>query len=55
MGQSKSSSQRKVYSNTISQKGTRKIPNKQPNIIPKANRERRKKTQSLKKERNNKD
>ena len=38
---SKSSSERKVYSNTILPKGTRKISNKQPNLTPKAIRERR--------------
>ena len=37
--QSKSSSKRKVYSNTILPQETRKIPNKQPNFTPKATRE----------------
>ena len=37
----KSSSKREVYSNTILPQKTRKISNKQPNLIPKAIRERR--------------
>ena len=41
MGQSKSSSKRDVYSNKILPQETRKISNKQPNITPKASRERR--------------
>ena len=41
MGCSKSSSKREVYSNTILPQETRKISNKQPNLIPKAIRERR--------------
>ena len=41
MGCSKSSSKREVYSNTILPQGTRKISNKQPNLTPKAIRERR--------------
>ena len=46
-GHSKSSSKREVYSNTILPQEIRKISNKQPNITPKATRERRKnKTQS---------
>ena len=47
MGCSKSSSKREVYSNKILPEETRKIANKQPNLTPKATRERRKnKTQS---------
>ena len=38
---SKSSSKRDVYSNTILPQETRKISNKQPNLTPKAIRERR--------------
>ena len=41
MGCSKSSSKREVYSNTILPQETRNISNKQPNLIPKAIRERR--------------
>ena len=41
MGYSKSSSKRKVYSNTILPQETREISNKQPNLTPKAVRERR--------------
>ena len=41
MGCSKSSSKREVYSNTILSQETRNISNKQPNITPKAIRERR--------------
>ena len=40
-GCSKSSSKRAVYSNTILPEETRKISNKQPNLTPKAIRERR--------------
>ena len=40
-GCSKSSSKREVYSNTILPQATRKISNKQPNLTPKAIRERR--------------
>ena len=44
---SKTSSKREVYSDTSLTQETRKIPNKQPNITPKATRERRtNKTQS---------
>ena len=47
MGCNKSSSKREVYSNTILPQETRKISNKQPNLTPKAIRERRtKETQS---------
>ena len=47
MGYSKSSSKRKVYSNTILHQETREISNKQTKLTPKATRERRtKKTQS---------
>ena len=38
---SKSSSKREVYSNTVLLQETRKISNKQPNLTPKATRERR--------------
>ena len=49
MGCSKSSSKREVYSNTSVPQETRKISNKQPNLTPKAIRERRttKKTSKL--------
>ena len=48
MGCSKSSSKREVYSNTLLPQETRNIPNKQPNLTPKAIRERRtKKTPKL--------
>ena len=47
MGCSKSSSKREVYSNIILPQETRNISNKQPNLTPKAIRERGiKKTQS---------
>ena len=47
MGCSKSSSKREVYSNMILPQEIRKISNKQPNLTPKAIRERRtKKPQS---------
>ena len=41
MGYSKSISKKKVYSNTILPQEIRKISNKQPNLTPKATRERR--------------
>ena len=41
MGCSKSSSKREVYSNRILPQETRNISNKQPNLTPKAIRERR--------------
>ena len=41
MGFSKSSSKREVYSNTILPQEARNISNKQPNLTPKAIRERR--------------
>ena len=41
MGCSKSSSKREVYSNTILPQEIRNISNKQPNLTPKAIRERR--------------
>ena len=44
MGHNKSSSEKEIYSNTISPQETRKIPNKQPNLTPKATRERRRTT-----------
>ena len=47
MGRSKSSSKREVYSNTILPQETRKISNKQPNLTPKAIRERRTKNPKL--------
>ena len=46
MGHSKSISKREVYSNTNLPQETRKISNKQPNLTPKATRERTNKTQS---------
>ena len=47
---------REVYSNTILHQETRNTSNKQPNLKPKAIRERRtKKPQSYQKERNHKD
>ena len=56
MGCSQSSSKKEVYSNTILPQGTRKISHKQPNLTPKAIRERRtKKPQSYQKKRNHKD
>ena len=48
MGFSKSSSKREVYSNTVLPQETRNISDKQPNLTPKAIRERRtKKTPEL--------
>ena len=41
MGWSKSSFKREIYTNTILPRETRKISNKQPNLTPKAIRERR--------------
>ena len=41
MGHSKSSSKRQVYNNTILPQETIKISSKQPNLTPKATRERR--------------
>ena len=41
MGCSKSSSKREVYRNTVLPQETRNILNKQPNLTPKAIRERR--------------
>ena len=56
MGFSKSSSKREVYSSTILPQETRKISNKQPNITPKAIREKRTKNpQDWQMERNHKD
>ena len=56
MGCSKGSSKREVYSNTSLPEETGNISNKQPNLAPKAIRERRtKKPQSQQKERNYKD
>ena len=56
MGCSKSSSQREVYSNAVLPQETRNMSNKQPNLTPKAIRERRtKKPQCQQKERNHKD
>ena len=47
MVHSKSSSKKEVYSNIILPQETRKIPNKQPSLTPKATREKRtNKTQS---------
>ena len=47
MGCSKSSSKREVYSNTLLSQETGKISNKQPNLTPKAIRERRTKKTKL--------
>ena len=56
MRYSKSTSKREVYSYTILTQETRNISNKQPNLKPKAIRERRtKEPQSLQNERNHKD
>ena len=56
MGQNKSISERKVYSNTILLRGRRKSSNKQPNHTPKTIREGRiGKGQNRQKERNHKD
>ena len=56
MGCSKSSSKREVYINTIIPQETTKIPNEQPNLTPKATRQRRtNQTHSQQKERNHKD
>ena len=56
MGCSKSSFKREVYSNTTLAQETRNISSKQPNVTPKAIRERRtQKPQSEQKERNHKD
>ena len=44
MGCSKNSFKREVYSNTIPPQEIRKISNKQPNLTPKAIRERRRTT-----------
>ena len=56
MGSSKSNSKREVYSNTILPPERRNISNDQPNLTPKAIRERRtKKPQSQQKEINHKD
>ena len=55
-GMQQNSSKREVYSNTILPQETRNISNEQPNLTPKAIRERRtKKPQSQQKERNHKD
>ena len=48
MGCRKSSSKREVYSNTILPQETRRISNKQPNLTPKAIRERRRTTKKTK-------
>ena len=42
VGHSKSSSKREVYNSIILPQETRKIPNKQPTLTPKATREREK-------------
>ena len=47
MGCIQSSSKREVYSNTILPQGTRNISIKQPNLTPKAIRERRTKPPKL--------
>ena len=49
MGCSKSSSKREVYNNTILPQETRKISNKQPNFTPKATGEKRRKTTTIRK------
>ena len=46
LGYSKASSKREVYNNKILPQETRKIPNKQPNLTPKATRERTNKTKT---------
>ena len=46
IGHSKSSSKKEVYSDTNLPQETRKLSNKQPNLIPKGTRKRTKKTQS---------
>ena len=50
MTHNKSSFKMEVYSNTIPPQETRKISHKQPNLKPKASRERTNKTQSKQKE-----
>ena len=56
MGCSKSSSKRKVYSNTILPQETRKTSNRKPNFTPKTTGKRRtKELQNQQKERNHKD
>ena len=47
MGCSKSSCKREVYSNTILPQETRKISNEQPNLTPKATRDRTNVTQRV--------
>ena len=47
MGHSKSSSKQEVYSNAILPQETRNISNKQPNLTPKAIRERRTKNHKV--------
>ena len=49
MACSKSSSKREAYSNKILPQKTRKVSNKQPNIPPRAIRERRKKILKIQK------
>ena len=46
MGYRKSSSKKKVYSNTILHEEIRKISNKQPNLTSKATKKRMKETKS---------
>ena len=48
MGHRKSSSKREVYSNIILPQEKRKLTNKQPNLTPKAVRERRRTTTTTK-------
>ena len=48
MGCTKSSSKREVYSNKILLQETRNISNKQPNLTPKAIRQRRRTTKNPK-------
>ena len=55
MEYSKSSSKREVYTNTILSQETRKISNKQPNLTPKATREKKNKQNPKLVESNHKD
>ena len=48
MGCSKSSSKRKLYSNTILPQETRKTSNRQPNLTPKTTGKRRRRTTTKK-------
>ena len=56
MGRNKSGSKRDVYSDTSLPYKTRKVSNKPPSLIPKANRgKKNKQNQNQQKERNHKD